>query len=64
MSDIVRDYYNDNVQKEWERLTTPLGAIEFASTLRLIKIYFPPMGHVADIGSGPGRYSVELCKLG
>ena len=64
MSNIVRDYYNDNVQKEWERLTLPLGAIEFASTLRLIEHYFPPTGHVADIGSGPGRYSVELCKLG
>ena len=56
MSNIVRDYYNDNVQKEWERLTLPLGAIEFASTLRLIEHYFPPTGHVADIGSGPGRY--------
>ncbi len=35
MSDIVRDYYNDNVQKEWERLTLPLGAIEFANTLQV-----------------------------
>ena len=64
MSNIVRDYYNENVQKEWERLTLPLGAIEFASTLRLIRHYFPPIGHVTDIGSGPGRYSLELCKLG
>ena len=51
-------------EKEWERLTLPLGAIEFTSTLRLIEKYFPPIGHVADIGSGPGRYSLELCKLG
>jgi S-adenosylmethionine-dependent methyltransferase len=61
---IVQDYYNANVKKEWERLTLPLCAIEFASTLRLIDRYFPPNGHVADIGSGPGRYSLELCKRG
>ena len=64
MGNIVTDYYNDNFQKEWERLTLPMGAIEFASTLRLIEHYFPPIGQVADVGCGPGRYSLELCKLG
>lgn len=43
MGNIVRNYYDDNVQKEWECLTLPLGAIEFASTLRLIGIYFPAL---------------------
>ena len=56
MQNIVTDYYNDNFQKEWERLTLPLGAIEFASTLRLIEHYFPPSGSVADVGSGPGSF--------
>ena len=64
MNQDVTDYYNDNYQKEWDRLTLPLGAIEFASTLRLIEHYFPKIGHVADIGSGPGRYSLKLCNLG
>jgi ubiquinone/menaquinone biosynthesis C-methylase UbiE len=49
---------------EWERLTLPLCAIEFASTLRLIERYFPADGHVVDIGSGPGRYALELRKRG
>lgn len=64
MDKIVRDHYNANVKKEWERLTLPLCAIEFASTLRLIERYFPPNGYVADIGSGPGRYALELCQRG
>lgn len=64
MGSVVRDYYNTNVKKEWERLTLPLCAIELASTLRLIERYFPPYGHVGDIGSGPGRYALELRKRG
>jgi S-adenosylmethionine-dependent methyltransferase len=64
MSSVVRDFYNANVEMEWARLTQPLCAIEFASTLRLIDRYFPPSGYVGDIGSGPGRYALELCKRG
>jgi len=64
MSSIVRDYYNAKVGEEWKRLTLPMCAIEYASTLRLIERYFPPRGHVVDIGSGPGRYALELRKRG
>lgn len=64
MSSIVRDYYNAKVEEEWKRLTLPMCAIEYASTLRLIERYFPPRGHVVDIGSGPGRYALELRKRG
>jgi ubiquinone/menaquinone biosynthesis C-methylase UbiE len=64
MNNIIRDFYNLNVSMEWERLTLPLCAIEFASTLRLIERYFPSGGHVGDIGSGPGRYALELRKWG
>jgi S-adenosylmethionine-dependent methyltransferase len=64
MNSIVREFYNANVETEWARLTLPLCAIEFASTLRLIERYFPASGHVGDIGSGPGRYALELCRRG
>lgn len=64
MSNIVRDYYNENYKREWKRLEDPYARIEFFSTLYLIKKYFPESGEVFDVGSGPGRYSIELLKRG
>jgi ubiquinone/menaquinone biosynthesis C-methylase UbiE len=42
----------------------PLCRIEFASTLALIDSYFTKGMTVADIGGGPGRYTIELLKRG
>lgn len=64
MSKAVRDYYNENFEREWKRLDDPYARIEFLSTLYLIKKYFPEAGHIFDVGSGPGRYSIELLKKG
>ena len=64
MSDIVRRYYNEQVQDEWKRLDNVYRRFELASTLRLIETYFPSGGRVADIGGGPGRYTVELLRRG
>ena len=64
MSEIVRGYYDENSEVEWERLTKPYRKIEFSSTLYLIDKYFPKKGSIIDIGAGPGRYSIELLKKG
>lgn len=64
MSTHVKDFYDSAPEREWERLETGLSRIEFASTLRLIERYFPANGDVCDIGSGPGRYSIELARRG
>lgn len=64
MKNPVKDYYDRNARREWERLERPLSAIEFASTLRLIDKYFPARGRVCDIGSGPGRYALALAEKG
>lgn len=64
MSQVVREFYNSHVESEWQRLETPLCDIEFASTLRLVDRYFPQHGQVADVGSGPGRYALELLRRG
>lgn len=64
MSDIVRNYYDSQVETEWGRLERPYRRLELASTLRLIEEHFPKKGHLVDIGGGPGRYSVELLKRG
>jgi S-adenosylmethionine-dependent methyltransferase len=64
MSDVVRRYYDQNVETEWERLDRPYRRFELVSTLRLIEEHFPEQGRVVDIGGGPGRYAVELVRLG
>lgn len=64
MSEIVRRYYDGQVGPEWERLERPYRRFEFTSTMRLVDEYFPNNGHIADIGGGPGRYTVELLRAG
>lgn len=62
--DDVKRYYDENAEREWNRLNNPYSKIEFNSTMYLIEKYFPKTGHVLDVGSGPGRYSLELLKKG
>jgi S-adenosylmethionine-dependent methyltransferase len=64
MSQFVKNFYNSNAAHEWERLDKPLCKVEFVSTLRLIDKYFPKGGRICDIGSGPGRYAIELARRG
>jgi len=64
MSEVVERYYDGQVETEWERLQKPYPRLELVSTMRLIGEHFPSSGHVADIGGGPGRYAIELLRLG
>jgi len=64
MSNVVRNYYDNGVLKEWQRLETPYRHLELASTWRLISEFFNPGCSVADIGGGPGRYTIELLQQG
>ncbi|MEW6723673.1 MAG: methyltransferase domain-containing protein [Bacillota bacterium] len=64
MSDVVRGFYDQNALREWERLDRPYRKLEFASTVYLVCKYFPPTGRVADIGGGPGKYTIELLRRG
>lgn len=64
MSKVVKNYYDNSAQQEWERLDDPYSRVEWMSTLRLMDRYLPDSGHICDIGSGPGRYSIELLQQG
>jgi len=64
MSKIVSKFYGENPGKEWNRLDDPYHRFELITTLKLIDKYFPSSGNICDIGSGPGRYGLELLKRG
>jgi ubiquinone/menaquinone biosynthesis C-methylase UbiE len=61
----VKKFYTKYGIKEWRRLESdPLNRLEFLTTLKYLKKYLPGKGRILDAGGGPGRYTVELAKLG
>jgi len=58
----VSNFYNDNPEKEWNRLEHPYTNFEFVTTVDLIGKHFAKKGKVCDIGCGPGRYSIHLLQ--
>jgi 2-polyprenyl-3-methyl-5-hydroxy-6-metoxy-1,4-benzoquinol methylase len=58
---IIRDYYNESVLGEWNRID---GRPEFLITCNFIDRYIKSGDKVLDIGGGPGRYSLYLAEKG
>jgi ubiquinone/menaquinone biosynthesis C-methylase UbiE len=56
----VIDYYGKF--DEWGRLDRE--PIEFTVNWHYMKKYLPRDGHILDNGAGPGKYAMELAKLG
>lgn len=62
---LVKKYYQEYGIREWKRLTQdPYHKLEFNTTLHFLKKYLPKKGLILDAGGGPGRYTIELAKLG
>jgi ubiquinone/menaquinone biosynthesis C-methylase UbiE len=64
MTEEITKFYNDDPDKEWLRLDDPYNIFELVSTLRVIDNFFLNKGSICDIGSGPGRYAIELLQRG
>ena len=62
-SEIIKGYAA-STPHEWERLTLSNGIMEYITTIHYLEKYLPKNGVVADIGSGPGRYSLWLAQHG
>lgn len=58
----VRQFYNENAQLEWDRLSE--HPFEFALTAYMMEKYIRPGDSVLDIGGGPGRYAIHFAKRG
>jgi len=62
---LVKEIYTKNLSLEWERLMkNPFHKLEYETTFHYLKKYLPKKGLVLDAGGGPGRYSIELARLG
>ena len=60
--EVVKQYYDDAPQAEWDRLER--HPIEFLLNARFMVRYIKPGDKVLDIGGGPGRYSTHLAQMG
>lgn len=57
--------YNEEAEREWKRLAKDqFHKLEFNTTLHFLKKYLPKKGFILDAGGGPGRYTIELAKMG
>jgi ubiquinone/menaquinone biosynthesis C-methylase UbiE len=64
-SKLIKEYYAKESGREWKRLVRdPFRRLEFDTTMLFLKKYLPKKGLILDAGGGPGRYTIELAKLG
>lgn len=61
--EIIREHYNSNPRKEWDRLKV-FHPYEKYITLRMMERYIKPNSTILDIGGGPGHYSIHFAKQG
>jgi ubiquinone/menaquinone biosynthesis C-methylase UbiE len=62
---LTQKNYAKDASYEWKRLVQdPFHKLEFDTTIKFLKKYLPKSGVILDAGGGPGRYSIELAKMG
>jgi SAM-dependent methyltransferase len=62
--DPVRQYYASFGEREWLRLDSDEGVIEFRVNTHYLDQHLPQSGRILDLGGGPGRYSEWLAARG
>jgi ubiquinone/menaquinone biosynthesis C-methylase UbiE len=63
--ELTRKVYGEYAKKEWKRVVKdPFHRLEFDTTFHFLKKYLPKKGLILDAGGGPGRYTIELAKMG
>ena len=59
----VREHYDADPQKEWDRLQKRFP-YEKSITTHMMDRYLRPGDSILDIGGGPGHYSIHCAKQG
>ena len=63
--DRVRNWFTDLDDGEWQRLdATLVGRIRYAIHRRVLLDVVAPGMRVADVGSGPGRFAIDMIEAG
>ena len=62
VTNLVAKYYDEDPHSEWDRLDR--HPFEFEITKRHIAPLLKPKSRIADIGGGPGKYSLHFANLG
>ncbi len=63
--EIITSHFDDPEQGEWDRLfKNPVGLGQFHISNHFLKKYIKKGDRVLEIGPGPGRFTIELAKIG
>ena len=62
--DTIRGYFDTNVEKEWIRFDDPRGRVALHIHNHYLRQSIEPDMHVLEAGSGPGRFTAEMARLG
>lgn len=63
----ISQYYDEYSHEEWERLgpaASPSNQVSFHIHRRYLEKYICSGDHVLEAGAGPGRFTIELSRLG
>ncbi|MBI1744058.1 methyltransferase domain-containing protein [Candidatus Acetothermia bacterium] len=61
----ISQYYDAYGEREWTRLeASPSAKVNFYIHRYYLERYIKPGVHVLEAGAGPGRFTIELAKLG
>ncbi|MFW9786343.1 MAG: class I SAM-dependent methyltransferase [Candidatus Thorarchaeota archaeon] len=64
-SNLIEGHFDKDPTKEWERLdNSPKGKVQFHIHQHYLQKYIKRDSRVLEVGSGPGRFTIELAKLG
>lgn len=61
----TRAYFDAFAEREWDRLEKTLqGRVKYAIHRRLLDAHVRPGMRVLDVGSGPGRFAIDIVRAG
>lgn len=61
----MRHFYDAYGEREWERLeANASGRVGFHIHNLFLHRYVQPGDHILEAGAGPGRFTIELARLG
>lgn len=64
-SDQLRRFFDEYGEREWQRLVTrPSDEASFFVHSHYLRQFIRPGSHVLELGAGPGRFTIELARLG